>query len=214
MVITNLMITVVCVVAWYQLKKHQNHQKVRQFATYFLFFMTLATLFGGLMGHAFLYKTGIYGKIPGWYLSMIAVALLERAAIIHITPLVTPFWGRWISILNIIEILTLMTLSLLTMNFLFVQIHAFFGLFLVVFLLETFIYRRMHHTGYRALKSATFFGLLAAISHSLKFSFHQNFNYEDISHVFMMFSTWMYYRAFSQFNDYDRIGEKKVKNKG
>ena len=63
--------------------------------------MGIATIVGGVVGHAFLYATGMYGKIPGWYLSMAAVAFFERAAIRHGRKILPYSIGRFFSVVNL-----------------------------------------------------------------------------------------------------------------
>ena len=48
------------------------------------------------------------------------------------------------------------------------------------------------------LCSATFWGLLAALCHAMKWSIHTHFNYNDISHIFMTISVIYYYKGYSK----------------
>jgi hypothetical protein len=99
--------------------------------------MAVATTVGGILGHGFLYLTGMYGKLPGWYISMLAIAFFERGAILHARGLMPAAWGKFFSILNYVEVAIFMLLTFKTLNFRFVEIHATYGLFVVVFCFET-----------------------------------------------------------------------------
>ncbi|GGB98851.1 DUF6962 family protein [Dyadobacter sediminis] len=194
-VISSLMMTVICIYAFVQLGKlHRTHRMYRQLQ-YFFLFMGIATAIGGVLGHGFLYMTGMRGKIPGWFASMIAVALMERAAIWHVKPLLQRRGGLILGWLNYVELSIFFVLTFVTLNFLIVEIHAFYGLFLMLFMIEIYVYRQKKDPGSKDVFIATFLGAASAGLHALKFSFGPWFNYNDISHITMGASIWFYYQA-------------------
>jgi hypothetical protein len=180
------------------------HQRL---ARYFLLFMGFSTIIGGILGHGFLYVTGLWGRLPGWFISMVAVALMERAAIMHTRPLVKLWAGNLLSFLNYIELAVLATLTFTTLNFIFVEIHAIYGLLFVVFMLELYVYRKSKDSSGPYFFLGTAFGVLATIVHELKWGINFWFNYNDVTHVIMLPSVWYYYKAI------DRMGEKLATNK-
>ena len=109
-VLTNLIIAAVCIYAYYGLRKKKLTQfsPVHRYISLFFLLMGVATIVGGVVGHAFLYATGMYGKIPGWYLSMAAVAFFERAAIRHGRTVLPFSVGRFFSKLYYIYIVAFM----------------------------------------------------------------------------------------------------------
>lgn len=206
-VITNLFITSLCWFCFYRLHKAQKKIMHQRLARYFLLFMGLSTLIGGILGHGLLYLTSEEGRLPGWCISMIAVALMERAAIMHTRPLVKPWAGNLLSILNYIELAVLITLTITTLDFIFVEIHAIYGLLFVVFMLELYVYRKSKDSSGPYFFLATGFGVLATIVHELKWGINFWFNYNDVTHLIMLPSVWFYYKAI------DRMGEKLATNK-
>ena len=63
--ITDLLVTVVCFYAFFHLRTHSHKQtKHVKFYRYFFLFMGLATLLGGIIGHAFLYLFTFAWKVP------------------------------------------------------------------------------------------------------------------------------------------------------
>ena len=195
-VLTNLIMAAACLYAYRNLKKEKlTLTKTQRFMSYFFLLVGIATIIGGVAGHAFLYVTGLYGKIPGWYIGMAGVALFERAAIAHGSPYMNKKVWQFFSVLNYVEILTLMTLSLIKLNFIFVMIHCFYGLFIVVFCFETFVYRKTNDPSYKYTAIATAFGFLAVICHVFKFSINKWFNYNDLSHIAMTVAIIFYYNA-------------------
>ncbi len=204
-VLSSLAITAVCLYAFYRLSTpgHRMYRHVR----YFFLFMGIATAVGGVLGHGFLYLTGQVGKIPGWFASMIAIALFERAAIWHVKPLLPPRAGLLLGWLNYAELIIFFVLTIVTLNFLVVEIHAFYGLFLMLFLIELYVYKKKKDPGSMNIFIATFWGAVAAGLHALKFSIGPWFNYNDISHLAMATSIWYYYRGATRMLFY---GEERV----
>lgn len=192
-VISSLMMTVICIYAFVQLKKLNRPERMYTQLQYFFLFMGLATAIGGILGHGFIYITGVKGKIPGWFASMIAVALFERAAIWHIKPLLIKKGGQILGYLNYVELSIFFVLTFVTLKFVIVEIHAFYGLFLMLFTIEVYVYRKKKDPGSKYIFIATALGALSAGLHALKFSFSPWFNYNDISHISMGASIYYYY---------------------
>ncbi|MCB9306797.1 MAG: hypothetical protein H6565_09380 [Lewinellaceae bacterium] len=188
---TALLIAVICGYAWRRLGKTLPGGDISLLLRAFFFLMALATLFGGIIGHAFLYKVTFVWKVPGWVLSMISIAALERAAILHAKPLMPSFWGRFFSVLNIVELGIFLYLALSTLNFHFVEIHAGYGLLIVVSLFEGYVYRKRKDAGSKLILLAIPLAALAAALHLAKFSFSVWFTYFDIGHILMCICAWM-----------------------
>jgi hypothetical protein len=126
---------------------------------------------------------------------MFSVALLERAAIFHAQPLLKPRVGRFFAALNLVELFSLITLALLTLNFIFVEAHAAYGLLVVVFSFEWYIYRKTQHEGSKLMLVAVGIAALAALVHLTQLAPHPWFNHLDLSHVIMAVSSWYFYRS-------------------
>lgn len=192
-VISSLMMTAICIYAFFRLEKLGRAHMMYKEVQYFFLFMAIATAIGGVLGHGFLYVTGMRGKIPGWFASMIAVALFERAAIWHIKPLLAPKYGKLLGKLNYVELLIFFVLTFITLDFKVVEVHAFYGLFLMLFTIEVYVYKKKKDPGSKYIFIATLLGAVSAGLHALKFSFGPWFNYNDISHISMGASIWYYY---------------------
>lgn len=194
-VITDLLVSAVCIYAFIKLKKTKSNSLTVKLFTYYFLTMALATLYGGIVGHGFLYLVTFTWKVPGWLISMISVALIERAAIRHAQPLLKPFIGKFFAILNIVELMILTTVVLLTLNFFFVEAHAAYGLLVVVFSFEFYVYRKTKEEGSRLLLIAVFISALAALVHLTQLTISQWFNHLDFSHVLMAIAAYVYYRG-------------------
>lgn len=207
-VITSLMMTVICIYAFFHLNKLGRAHRMYTQIQYFFLFMAIATAIGGVLGHGFLYLTGMRGKIPGWFASMIAVALFERAAIWHIKPLLAERSGKFLGWLNYVELTIFFVLTFITLNFVVVEIHAFYGLFLMLFFIELYVYKMKKDPGSKYIFIATFMGAVSAGFHALKFSLGPWFNYNDISHISMGLSIWYYYQGATHMVFYGEEHEK------
>lgn len=104
--LTDLMITAVCVYAFVQLTKLGRKGKVHKYIRWYFGIMAIATLLGGLLGHAFQEQVGLAWKLPGWLISMLAVMAIERASIMHAKPILNRKLGRFLEIANVVELLT------------------------------------------------------------------------------------------------------------
>ena len=83
---TDLWITIVCLCAFFNLRKKRLSGRIHQYMRYYFLIMAIATFLGGVLGHAFQYAVGIEWKLPGWLISMIAVMAIERASIFQAQP--------------------------------------------------------------------------------------------------------------------------------
>lgn len=194
--VTDLLVTAVCFYAFIRLKRRDvpvlPHISLYR---YFFLFMGLATLIGGLIGHAFIYAFDfdIRVKVPGWIVSMISIALAERAAIMRAKPLMNPGIGRFFAVLNLVELITFMIISVYTLQFIYVEIHGMYGMLIVVFSFECYVYIKTRDRGSSKVMWAVFLGACAAIAHIGKISIHTWFNYFDLAHLFMAASCWVLY---------------------
>jgi hypothetical protein len=207
-ILTNLLITAICFFGVVQLRKTHFSHSVYQFFNLFLILMGCATAVAGILGHGLYYLYNMNSKVPGWYLSMIAVAFFERAAIMHAKPLLPAKVGNFFAIFNIIELFSFMIITLATKKFLFVEIHAFYGLFIVVFALELFVYLKKKDKGSQFIFLGTLLAALSALLHALRIGINQWFNHNDISHVGMAVAVWFYSKGVKNFEIYDAVTKK------
>lgn len=193
--ITDVIVAIICYVAYVKLKRLPDRGEVHRLFKYYFLSMSLATFLGGVVGHAFMHYLPFYMKIPGWITSMLSVALLERAVIQHARRLINPKVGAFFSRLNVIELLTFMVLSLITLNFQFVLAHAAYGMAIVVTGFAGFIYIKERSLGSKQILIAVLTCSIGAFFFVFKIGFDKWFNHVDISHVFMMVGSVFYYKG-------------------
>jgi len=192
-VITDFMVSLVCIYAYIKLGKLPNRTIVTQLYRYYFLFMGIGTAMGAVVGHAFLYLLGPHWRLVGWLLGMVSITLFERAAIYHAKPIMKPIVGRFFSIPNLVELATFIFLSYYYLNFLFVEIHAAYGLLIVVTIFEGFVYARTKDRGSKIILLAVLSTTTAALLHIFKISFNKWFNYFDMGHIIMAISAYIFY---------------------
>ena len=190
--LTDLLVSGVCLYAFFRLGSHNRAVVLMK---YYFLTMAIATAYGGIVGHAFLSYLSFAWKVPGWLISMFSVALLERAAIAHSKPILPKKLGKIFMIVNIIELLSLATIVLITLNFTFVEAHAAYGLLFVVFSFELYVFRMTDAESSRRFMIAIGISAIAATVHLAQISPNAWFNHLDLSHVLMAASAFMFFRA-------------------
>lgn len=194
--LTDILVTIVCFYAFYHLKYHEHRRTHHiKYYRYFFLFMGIATLLGGVIGHAFLYLFSFEWKVPAWIVSMIAIALAERAAIVRSQELMHYRLGKFFTALNLVELISFMFISIYTLKFIFVEIHAMYGLLIVVFSFEGYIYLKTKDPNSKLVLWCVFLAALAASAHIGQLTLHKWFNYFDLAHVLMAISCAILYKA-------------------
>jgi hypothetical protein len=193
--LTDVIVAVICFVAYLKLNALPERGEVHRLIKYYFLSMSLATFLGGVVGHALMHYLPFFMKLPGWITSMLSVALLERAVIQYARKLIDPKIGFFFSGLNIVELLTFLILSLVTLNFQFVLIHAAYGMAIVVTGFTGFIYMREKSTGSKQILLAVLVCAIGAFFFVFEIGLHKWFNHVDISHVFMMIGSVLYYKG-------------------
>ena len=204
--VTDLLISFVCFYSFIVLKNHpyKKTSTIKLYRSYFLF-MALATCYGGIVGHGFLYMFSFKWKLPGWILSMISVGLIERASIMHAKPLIPKNVGRFFAWLNIFEFLILLLIVIYSLNFIYVEAHAAYGFLIVLFTFELFIFIKTKDNGSKKILLAVIFAGLAAAVHIGKFNLHKWLNYIDLAHLLMIIGSVVLYYAVADM----KLHEKK-----
>lgn len=193
--VTDLLVSAVCFYAFFRLYKLSSPLKIRKFLMFYFLGMGIATFFGGVMGHGFLYAFSFAWKLPGWITSMLAVMILERAAIEHASHVASKGAVKFFRWINIIELLTFMTLTFVTLNFKFVEIHSAYGVMFVVGSFSAYTYWKTRSKASKIFLYGVGFAIVSSIIYLSKWSLHTWFNYLDASHIFMTVAAFILYRG-------------------
>jgi hypothetical protein len=209
--LTDLLVTGVCVYAYIKLRKKNQPGRSHQYFRLYFLIMAIATALGGITGHAFQYTLGIEWKLPGWLISMLAVSAIERGAISFLSPIIPNRVSNFLEIANIIELLAFATLSFITLNFFFVQVHSAYGLGLVLFPLCFYAFWKTGNNGARIICLSVLFTVLAAVFYTTKISISPWFNHLDISHCIMALGAYFFYRGADEMGDISDVSVRADK---
>ena len=157
--------------------------------------MGIATFFGGVFGHAFLYAFGFVWKLPGWITSMFSIALLERASIKHSKKFLNPIIEKSYGIANIVELLIVMTITFVSLDFFWVEMHSGFGLLGVILPVQLYIYIKTKNKGSKLFLVGVGFAVVSAIIFKNQLSPHKWFDHIALSHLIMAGGIFMFYKA-------------------
>jgi hypothetical protein len=191
--LTDLVVSAVCFYAFYTLTKKKLPGRTQLYFRYYFLLMGIATCLGGLVGHGFLYLLSFGWKLPGWITSMLSVALIERSAIQHAKPLIKPGIGKSFLIINVFELVIIMTITMITLDFAWVEFHSGYGLLGVVAPFHGWVYYKTRDRGSAFILLAVGLASVAALFYMNKVSLHTWFNYLDISHTMMAIAAFVFY---------------------
>ena len=193
--LTDLLVSLLCFIYAYKIHKSGKQERTFLYFKIYFFTMGLATLLCGIIGHAFLYAFSFYWKLPGWIMSMISIMFVERAAIEHTRIWLKPSIVKGLGIINILEFITFLTLTIVSLDFFYVEFHSGYGLMFVLLSLEGFLFLKTRNTAGKYMLAGIGFAAIAAFFFMTKISPHQWFNYICVSHVFMAFAATFFYQG-------------------
>lgn len=183
--LTDIIVSLACIWAFYRIYKMPEKNIIKYYLLFYFAGMGLATLHGGIIGHGFFYLFSFYWKLPAWFVSMVAVASLERSAIDYARKIINPGLGIFFSWLNIIELITFMFISFYTLNFYYVMVHMTYGLLVVVAGFHLYVYRKTKSKGSLIFLIAVGVSAVSGLIFINEWGISKWFNHVDISHIFM-----------------------------
>ncbi|MEL6926114.1 MAG: hypothetical protein AAFO94_18880, partial [Bacteroidota bacterium] len=147
---------------------------------------------------------GEYTKLIGWIMSMVSVSWLERSAIAHASPLMGSAPARNIKWANYVELFILIGGVIVTINFVFVEIHSILGLLLVATPLHIMAWRKKRDKGSYYILWAIGMAAVAMSFFVSKIGISRWFNHSDIAHVFLTISAYLTYLGALHMKVYQR----------
>jgi len=210
--LTDLLVTIVCLWAFFMLNKLKRKDLAFKYFNFFFLTMAIATFFGGILGHAFINEINFAWKLPGWITSMLSISLLERASIKHAKKYLHKTVAKFYEILNIVELLVVMTVTFSTLDFYWVEIHSGFGLLVVILPIQLFTFIKTKNKGSLLFLSGVGMALISAFFFMNQISLNEAINYLAISHFFMAIGSYVFYLAAKKVVS-DDFFKRKLKTK-
>jgi hypothetical protein len=192
-IVTNVILFLLSLVYYNKLKSFGNLYAM-QMGT-FMLLMGVGSLFGAL-AHAVHYQLGAFFFNTVFFItnafSLLSIYYCFRAAYTYAHPSNNPP-VKYIYFV-VLWIIVLLLISLAKGNFLLIKIHA--GLVLIYSLIVHVIsFGRYREPGSRLIVTGIIVSFFSIVIHSLRFSFHEWFNYKDIAHVIMIVSLMIIYKG-------------------
>ncbi len=193
--LTDLILGMYCLYVTYKLGTHQNITPPFKFLRIHIFLLGFAVIIGGILGHGFQYHFSPIWKIPGWYISMIAVMFMERSSIEYIKQSVSHRLHRALLIINLVELLVIMLIASVSLNFFWVEFHSVYGLLLVVFPCHLYNYIKTKDPASKIM----LYGIAVLVAAIFVFNYpiiiSKWFTNYDFAHVLMLLSIIFFYRS-------------------
>lgn len=192
---TDLLLAAICFVAYYRIRQQESMGRVKWYFKYYFLTLGLGAMFGGLFGHAFLYKLSPEWKLVSWILTLFSVAFMAHALLEVAKPYVKPRISKLIVRFNLLILAIAFFYTLWTLAFSPVQYYTIFGMVVVVGSLSYIIYQRTACRGVVRLMGAVAIGLLSALIFSYELGLSPWFNHRDISHLILSYSAFSMYKG-------------------
>ena len=181
---TDIIVAMISIIGYFKLVSRNNSVHVKLYSHFFLW-MGFSTLIAGIMGHGFLYRFGVDGKMYGWVLGIIGTGFSQFAVIYHAKANISKVAFSSLLILSWMEVVVAMIVLFIIRTFVIVEIHAAFGLVGMVTILESINYFKTKSKLSSNMIIGVSFTVVAIIIHSAKIGISKWFNHMDISHVFL-----------------------------
>lgn len=191
--LTDVLVSVVCLYAFLRLTKMKLPSRSQLYMRYYFLMVSIATLLGGIIGHGFLYALSFSWKLPGWIISILSVNLIERSAISHARPLINQKIGQFFLVVNLVELIAIVAITLITLDFRWVEFHSGYGLLAIVGSFHAYTYYRTKDKGSLTILGSVAITVVASIVFTFKLSLHTWFNYLDISHTLLAVAGYVMY---------------------
>jgi len=167
---TDVLLAAVCFYAFFQIRKLGYDGRVKWYFKYYFLCLGFGALFGGIFGHAFLYRLSPPWQLVSWVCSVLAVALIIHALVELSKPLLRPSLTRWVSRINWLIMAFALFYTLWSLAFSPVKYYSIFGLVVVVGSLSFYIYLKTRNRGLTVLMAAIGVGMVSALVFSFESS--------------------------------------------
>jgi hypothetical protein len=197
--LTGLCISLVCFWAYLSLKHTRKlTQRTGRYLCWVLLAIGISNVVSAIFGHAFLYSYGMEWKVPGWWLSMLGVALLAQLSVYRSARRLPLVIVRGLTVTNILLGLILATAAAWQLNFKLVELYTAFCLLLVMLPLELRLWQEDRNGVSRWLMLSLAPALAAVSLHIAKFSISPWFNFFDMGHLLLCGTVYCLWAAAEQ----------------
>lgn len=200
--LTGLGIALVCGYAWYRLSRRQERSLPYRWMIRFFALMTISSILGPFLGHAFSWWAGFSGKYACWIFSIFSLGALAQAAIEHAQPFLAARTYHSLTGLNLLGMSAAITAAGLTQSFVWVEVHSALAMLGFMLPLERLVYAKRKDPGSRLLLWSLPVAVVSLIPVVLKWSPHTWFCHLDVGHVLLYPCFWLMMLGAERMADY------------
>jgi len=179
----------------------QTHDTfINKWRSYYLVF-GICFLWGGF-GHLLFHYTGVMGKIPSWYLSMVSVYFIELACLsLYFNASRHRWWfgvaSMKLCVFAVVETVFLLNIDVAHKPELGIIIPSICSIVGLIFCLGIIGWRNQKniHDSFKYHWIAVIFLALSALIQLLKINLHHHFDRNDLSHLLLFITLILYYQT-------------------
>ena len=191
--LTDIIIAAVCFYGFFRLIRISGKQILHLYLRYFFLFLGIGTFLGGVIGHGFLYLFSPGWRLPGWFASMVSIAIIQHASILIAGKFLSRLIIRVLTWQNIFALTFFMVLTGITQNFMLTVLYITYGLLIVVGSIQMILYIKSRSKGSLWFLVAVGTGLASGLVYVSKWSLSDWFNNMDLSHILLIIAVYFFY---------------------
>ena len=212
--LTDFIVTVLCFVFYFKLGKAEAGSRRNNLWRSFFLFVGLSTFLGGVAHLLRFYLEGPVHKTIWLSMNVLSAISVYFAELSAIEVVINQNKKKLINLIALILLMSFTSLSLYTQNFNIAKINM--GIGLVFILISHVITNRRGLEGSLFVVIGMSCSFIPVFIHSQQISLSKWFNFNDISHVFMMLSLYFIFLGVTAINlneANDEQGEEMAQNK-
>lgn len=190
--ITDWLVAFYCFFVCFKIYRMHNYEN-NNFYNFYLF-LGLSTFFGGL-GHLFFHYTGIVGKFPSWITASVASYHFCKAMMADRQGVEL----KWVNLLIIFKALFLLGLSIIFQKFIFIALDSILSYLIFGGVLGSILWKNTQ-LYMRFVVYGTLLLIPTAFVFILDVNLHILFNRDDFSHMLILISSMLFYKAIAERN--------------
>ncbi len=206
-VLTDLLISAVCFVAFYRLSRIPWKPRFSVYLSLFFVFLGTGTLLGSILGHGFYYAVSPFWRLPGWCCSMISIALIFHASVLLLGDYPSGLIKLSLICLNLILLTVFIILASVRQDFIFVVAYISILMLFGVGGTQLLLYSRLMKSGSGWMLLGIGTAFLANIVFLMNIDLGKWLRVMDLSHVILAVSVWFFYRGTRSFMDQANVPE-------
>jgi hypothetical protein len=189
--ISDLVVAIFSIIFYLKLMKIKSQHFSHNYWQLFFLFMGISAFIGGF-GHLLSIYTGKALLVVSWIFSAFAIYFIEFTSI---SILVTRSIKKTLQIFVLFQLILCTAALIYYQDFFYIKISTTIGLIGIVLIIQLVSCILTRNSSGYYLISGIILIILTSLIHYLKLSFNKWFNYNDISHIILVISLFLFYKG-------------------